>query len=300
MPLALAAVFLLVVPGCSMLEEDGTAQKAGTAQQGGPDEEPGGPPIRCSPDDCPDLVPVGQEIAASGIDEGNWESAVPEYFGHLLDDLDQAWGGWLRELNIPGGPAGRMLVHPGETFVSECETDDGERAEVTSDTANAFACPQDTEPDGQGHDRTGVVILPIESLSGIWEGNLLGVRLPGLGDFSAAAVVAHEYGHVVNYRLMDAYGLDRPPGDNPELLADCLAGNWLATVWGRDDLGVGRIWSVLTVMSVLGDPQPGMGHGTTLQRYEALGRGFGFGGDASVGAGQPVQCLAEYWPESLA
>ena len=50
--------------------------------------------------------------------------------------------------------------------------------------------------------------------------------------------------------------------------------------------------------SALGDPQPGMGHGTLTQRYEALGTGFGIPG-TGVGSGQPIQCLQKYWPAAL-
>ncbi|MGO3326701.1 neutral zinc metallopeptidase [Gordonia sp. (in: high G+C Gram-positive bacteria)] len=282
-----AVVTSLVLTGC-VATQDGEAVRT-----------PPQPPRHCTSTECPELpVFAEKSVADSGVTEQNASEAVPAYLTEVLDDLDRTWQDWFAALNIENITPGRVLIEPGETFASKCLQNSGD--ELTSDFANALFCTLDDEPDGQDVKRKGSIVLPVQTFADIWDGKLFGSDGIMLGDFTAATIVAHEYGHNVMYRLADAYGMTRsqlPSGDNPELLADCFAGNWAATVFAREDLSIKEIAQAAALIFSIGDPLPGQGHGTSIERIHALTRGFT---DKLTSGGQPVTCLKNYWPESLA
>lgn len=278
-------VAALVMTGCA-------------GQDGTPTRSPQQPPKHCTATECPDLpVYSSKQIADSGVTTANASETVPAYITAVLDDLDRTWQEWFAELNIENITPGRVLIEPGETFSSEC-LDSSEDA-LTSDFANALFCTLDTEPDGQGVERKGSVVLPVQTFADIWDGKLFGSDGIMLGDFTAATIIAHEYGHNVMYRLADAYGMSDsqfPTGNDPELLADCFAGNWAATVFARKDLSMKEIAQAAVLIFSIGDPLPNQGHGTSIERIRALTRGFT---ENFTSQGQPLTCLKNYWPEAL-
>lgn len=265
--------------------------------RGEPEPTPTAPPKHCTVDDCPALADPAGRIGPSGVTDENAASTVPKYLTTVLDDLDTVWPAWFTQLNITRVTPGRVLISGSDTFTSECTDEDGKTVAVDSDFPNAFFCPKDTQKDGAGHPRTGSVILPVQTFADIWDGKLMGQRGFLLGDFSASTIVAHEYGHNVMYRMADAYGMtpeQYPTGDDTELLADCFAGNWLATVYRRDELSVKEIGQAVVLMASVADPVNGMGHGSIPARVSAISRGFGVTGDSA-----PVTCLKKYWPQAL-
>lgn len=258
-------------------------------------------PEHCSATECPELpVYSAKRLAPSGVDDSNDASLVPKYMTAVLDDLEVVWQDWFSQLNIEEASAGRALIASGDKFRSECFDDDEEGLQdgIPSNFPNAFFCPRDTQPDGGGTKRKGSVILPVDTFADIWQGKLMGSKGIMLGDFSAATIIAHEYGHNVVYRLAMAYGLDEgPSGDNSELIADCFAGNWAATVFGRKDLSFTSMAQAAALVISIGDAEPGQGHGTSAARAMALWTGFT---DNLKRQGQPGDCLKRYWPQVLA
>ncbi|WP_040517515.1 neutral zinc metallopeptidase [Gordonia neofelifaecis] len=281
-----AVVAMLGLVGCGV---DGTPQRATPKE-----------PIHCSATECPELpVFSAKRLAPSGVNDANESTAVPAYLTAVLDDLDVVWQDWFAQLNIEEASAGRVLIAPGQAFHSDClgsgELPDG----IPSDFPNAFFCPRDNQPDGSGTNRQGSVILPVQTFTDIWNGKLMGSSGIMLGDFTAATIIAHEYGHNVVYRLGKAYGVSEtggPSGDDKELIADCFAGNWAATVFERKDLSFTSILQAAALIVSVGDAAPGQGHGTSVARAEALWRGFS---DNLKRQGQPGDCLKRYWPAVL-
>ncbi|MCF8570563.1 neutral zinc metallopeptidase [Gordonia sp. HY002] len=276
----------LVVTGCV------------ATQDGSPTRTPPEPPLHCTSTECPELsVFAEKQVADSGVTSQNASERVPAYLTEVLDDLDRTWQDWFAALNIENITPGRALIEPGETFASKClESSDDV---LTSDFPNAMYCTLDNEPDGQGVEREGSIVLPVQTFADIWDGKLFGSDGIMLGDFTAATIVAHEYGHNVMYRLAEAYGMSKsqyPSGDNPELLADCFAGNWAGTVFARKDLSIKEIAQAAVLIFSIGDPLPDQGHGTSIERIQALTRGFT---DKLTSGGQPVTCLKTYWPAAL-
>ncbi|MCH5643635.1 MULTISPECIES: neutral zinc metallopeptidase [unclassified Gordonia (in: high G+C Gram-positive bacteria)] len=235
----------------------------------------------------------------SGVTDSNADTAVPAYLTSLFNDLDETWGGWFGELGWGSPDPGRELIEPGTTFRTEC-IDDENDANIPSNLANAFFCPVDTQPNGSGQPTKGTIVLPVQTFQAIWQGNVFGVPSPVVGDFTAAIVVAHEYGHNIVYRISEVLDIpesQQPQGNNSELIADCLAGNWAATVFQRDQLSPKDILQVATLLPIIGDPGPNQGHGTIRERATALT--IGLTGPQLNRQGQPVDCLSKYWPEKF-
>ena len=283
----LAVVGMLVAAGCSGVGKEGTPVRS--APQ---------PPKYCTATDCPELpVYSSKRLKASGVTPTNADQTVPAYLTTVLDDLDRTWQDWFGKLNIEETSPGRVLIASGATFTSECVDEDGRTTALTSDFPNAFFCGVDRQPTGDGAERTGSIILPVETFADIWNGRLMGSKGVMLGDFTAATIIAHEYGHNVVYRLAKAYGLSDeqlPRGNNNELISDCFAGNWAGTVFARKDLSLKEIAQAAALIISVGDPAPNQGHGTSIERATALTRGFA---ESLTKQGQPISCLKKYWPE---
>lgn len=255
-------------------------------------------PGPCTAASCPALTVPTTSLMEGAVTKENASRAVPGYLRSVLDDLDETWGTWFATLRWGDPSPGRVLVGGDARFTTRCTDDRGQRVMVRADTPNAFYCDRDRAPDGTGRQRQGAIVLPVDTFVGLWNGTLLGSRRPFLGEFTAATVVAHEYGHDVVARIAMAGRLspDRQPlGDNDELIADCLAGTWAATVLKRDQLSVTDIVQAVTLLGQIGDAQSGEGHGTAPQRIAAISRGFA-GADFNR-QGQPIDCLSRYWPE---
>lgn len=288
--LAGAMVMTLLLAACGGIEIDGQATTSTPTERTAVDPQP------CLDADCPAL-PVGEDMAVddAGVDPGD-PASVTAYLDAVLDDLDRRWDGWAADLDWGTMTAGRVLVEPGQTFTTECVDNENQQLVVEADTPNAFYCGIDTAPDGNDLERLGSVVLPVLTFADIWDGRLLGDRSNFLGDFSAAIIVAHEYGHNVVNRAARQWDTAQPPGENNELIADCLAGTWAATVFERSDLSASDIVQAVVLMSKVADPEPGLGHGTQAQRIAALTRGFA---GRFQGQGHPVSCFQSYWPQLI-
>ena len=127
-------------------------------------------------------------------------------------------------------------------------------------------------------------------------------RFHAAGDFAQAYVVAHEYGHHIQFLLGDADRISAAQQRassaeanalqvKMELQADCYAGVWAAQ--NRDRLDPGDIEEGLRAASAIGDDTlqretqgrvvpESFTHGTSAQRVQWLKRG--------IDTGDPAQC----------
>lgn len=288
-------------PGVSAPASDGGSSGGGSSDGGSSKGKAGS----CAVDSCPQLPTPSGDFTGSGITADNVSTKVTPFLTSLLDDLDKAWGAWFTELNWGDPSAGRKLIEPGTTFETDCTDGDNKIGAVSSDLKNAFFCGVDTQPNGNGKATEGTIILPVQTFAGIWQGDVFGASVPSVivGDFTAATVVAHEYGHNVVFRIAQALNIPDsafPQGNNRELIADCFAGNWAATVFDRDDLSVRNILQAATLLPLIGDSGPDQGHGTVRERAAALTTGLtGKALPTFERRGQPVDCLTKYWPEKF-
>jgi len=191
-----------------------------------------------------------------------------EYQGlvrQVLSSLQQYWTTAMpAELEAPyhGDPARYVYYRPGEKPGPRCGSQPAPRR-------NAFYCPAG---DFIAWDETGLLIPYY-------------IR----GDFAAAYVLAHEFGHAVQARLPAAGQL--PVGILRELQADCFAGAWARHVAGQGLLDPGDLdeatAGIYTGRDVPGTPfTDPRAHGSGFERIRAFGDGF------EAGA---AQCLRPDW-----
>jgi predicted metalloprotease len=123
-------------------------------------------------------------------------------------------------------------------------------------------------------------------------------RFGAPGDFAQAYVIAHEFGHHVQSLLGIEADVQRESSANPdqanelsvrlELQADCFAGVWAKSAYGRGALEAGDVQEALDAAAAVGDDrlqQQAQGrvdpdtftHGTSAQRMDWFRRGFDSG-----------------------
>lgn len=271
-----------------------TDSGSGSDTEPGTTGDPGAGSDAPGPSDTPTWptqpVSIGRaELAASGVTGANDLDATSKYLSAVMTSADRLWSDWFVDNGLPEPFVTYDVLMPGDTFTSTCPG----YGTVGSDLENAFYCRSDG--DGQGE-----IVLPDETFAKMWGGDIFDrqVENPQLtGDFAAAAIAAHEFGHHVQDELSQDFGVAGPTKPDNELLADCFSG---AVTYGLGQWGVlddGDVDEAIAAFGVIGDEQND--HGTDAQRQTAFEIGL-YGSQAQPGGGEPTACLAAYWPAVLA
>ncbi len=217
---------------------------------------------------------------------------VEEFLVAVIEDADAVWTEYFLGSGLREPVLEYVIVQPGdEPFVSNCGYD--EPIVMESDTRNAFFCSLDGSLDAEG-EPVGAILFAVETMQAMWTGSAFGMPIEVGGDFGAALVVAHEFGHHITHEL--GTQLDAPPLGHVmwfELMADCFAGNWTATAYAKGALETGDLEEAGAVLAVIGDAPGIVDHGTAEQRTEAFL--LGYQGDAEFGGGDPNACVSTYW-----
>ncbi len=230
----------------------------------------------------------------SGVNTSNYSYTVQEYLTWVIRDADAEWTAWFKKAGLREPDVGYRLVNQGEQpYVSKCRGTDGKLAIASYDYPNAFYCGEDSLVVG-GKTYQGMIVLPVITFQRMWLGDVFGNDTGVGGDFGAAGIVAHEFGH----HIIDEIALQRsipdsgrPAGKDNELAADCLAGNWVASVYARQNLEEGDLRELVAALNTMGDPTVQTNsHGTARERLDALGVGLG---------GNPFDCFRRYWPAAV-
>jgi uncharacterized protein len=205
-------------------------------------------------------VPIRNDTRTA-FDYEEYSSLVAQVLGSLEDYWAQTFPDELG-VPYPGDPAGYFYYRPEEQPGPSC----GSQA---APPRNAFYCPGE---DFIAWDETGLLIPYY-------------IR----GDFAAAYVLAHEFGHAMQVRLPQQLQLDI--GILRELQADCFAGAWSRAVEAQGQLQAGDL-DEATAGIYSGRDVPGTpftdprAHGSGFQRIRAFGDGY---------EGGPQQCLNPDW-----
>jgi predicted metalloprotease len=186
---------------------------------------------------------------------------LPQALDSLSNDIGSFWQGAFNEAGLEFVPAEHAIITPGGPPVTtRCADGDGAQ-DVPSDFPTAFYCAPD--------DR---LFLPVD-----WFEDVVAPS----GDVAVATVVAHEWGHRVQDLVAVAPDTDpqwrRGPGY--ELMADCLAGVWMASVYERGTVREGDVRKGLDVFKKgskppKGIPEGALAHGTSQDRMDAFALGY--------------------------
>jgi predicted metalloprotease len=129
----------------------------------------------------------------------------------------------------------------------------------------------------------------------MWEGDIFDRPSARIGDFAAAVVVAHEFGHHVVDEISQGVRVPPPQGKDSELIADCFAGAWAASVYHQGLLEEGDVEEAVAALEVIGDVGVSeYPHGTGPERVDAFVAGYA-GIEGQTGPGDPVSCFRLYW-----
>jgi len=197
-----------------------------------------------------------QNVCASGVSLSPVATAI--YTDDVTADVALITAYW--EQTYPSVYGGEF---PGLCATVEYTVPDipfAETCGLTPDTAsqNAFYC------------------IPAEIV--MWDGpNFFHPIYESYGDKAITYIIAHEYGHVVQF-LSGSY----PPGSrtvNIEIQADCLAGAYLQYEVNNDLMSEDEAREVIIIAAQFGQSRFGTrwidrSHGTSAQRLGALNTGF--------------------------
>lgn len=212
---------------------------------------------------------------------------VQEYLDFIIKDLDKKWSNWFVSQQLPEPWIIIKKVEPGTMVTTKCHANP-----IPSDYNNAFYCTADADGSSDGS-----LVLPVLTFQKMWTGNIFDTNSKEVGDFAAAIITAHEFGHHVQNAIYREHNAARP--DNPfpvltagnvnkELIADCFAGVWMASTYYDGLLQLGDYDEAVAALESIGDTfasdDP---HGTPEQRKAALLTGYN-GID-------PITCIATYW-----
>ena len=244
----------------------------------------------------------GGAAPPSGIRYPAATGQVRAYLLAVLRALDAAWVAWFEENGLGEPEVYYTLIPPGRTHPSHCAAPGStHRLTVEHDHPNAYYCPADPHdpadpegPSGTSDSDNGMIILPLTTLLRLWSGDR---STGGDGDLAVALVLAHEFGHHIQHELalhwFEKFADPIPAftGANRELIADCLAGTWMATQYAPRYLDGSAVDRAFSSVAAMGVPQPGAGHGTARDRRAAFLLGTSGGGSRTG----PEACLEAYW-----
>ena len=247
-----------------------------------------------------EATPQDPAIFVSNLPPGQPDPALTrDYIDAAIAHLDQVWTAWFLSVNLAEPWVSYTVIMPGEEATSEC-TDPNTGADTVagSDYNNAFYCPFDANESD-----LGAIYLPVDTMGQMWTGDMFNRQVSDLskvGDYAAALLIAHEFGHHVQDELTEQVGVPKPAGINSEQIADCFAGVWTYSVFLDNYLEPGDIDEAFEALGVIGDQNPlRSSHGSGAQRQNAFLLGYN-GSEANPVPGVPANCIVAFWPEWMA
>ncbi|UWX95978.1 neutral zinc metallopeptidase [Arthrobacter zhaoxinii] len=280
-----------------------------------PAEQPGSEPSSPSPsatavpeifsaNQCADRVdescleplneaPQGAAPPQSKVTTNTYSYTVKEYVEWILEDLHKKWTQWFTENNFAEPVVYFKVVYETDpAYVMNCGS-----TVVPHDHPNAYYCSRDPYNVANGSDN-GTVIFPVTTMQRMWKGDVLGRTSMRVGDFAAAVIVAHEYGHSVQDELSIQWERFYPgqvpafTGSNKEAIADCFAGVWMTTAYYEGMLEPGDVDEAVAALNAIASAQAGSSHPVAEERRAALMLGYlGTSGNG----GDPMECVDRYW-----
>lgn len=249
---------------------------------------PDGRPSQCVP--IGEIPKEGAEPPSSAVVPGNPQSyTVEQYLDFIVGDLDKNWSSWFKRSGYAEPWVYIEKIEPGRSAYMGC----GAKT-LTSETPNAYYCGSDTRV-VNGATIYGVVYLPVLTMRKMWTGNVFERTSRAAGDFAAAILVAHEFGHHIQDEIAIQSRVAAPTGKNKELIADCFAGVWMATAYYEGLLTDTDYAEAVAALEAIGDPPGSNGtdpHGTSAERSAALK--IGYNGYGQYKPGTPQACYV-YW-----
>jgi predicted metalloprotease len=235
-------------------------------------------------------VPVAEPDSAvltSPSSGGTQEGAARNYVVAVLEDADKMWSDWFGRMGLEEPNVSYETIMPGLTSSSRCKLG----VKLDSHYQNAFFCRADAVAPADGK-----IFLPMTTFLDMWSGNIFNKRSKSAGDFAAATIVAHEFGHHIANELAIQGAFQLPDARmNRELEADCFSGVWARSLYGEGKLEDGDIQEAMDAIFAIGDydlNNPDH-HGTPAQRVNAWSVGY-YGLKSNATPALPYNCMSAF------
>ena len=305
-------VFMLVAAGCSGNDNE-PSSPASPAPAPAPAPETTEVPTDTTQFDISEIIervlaesdPVPQTEASSAAlaspDTGSSQiAAARTYSTAVLNHAFKIWNNWFKANTSAGlsndWTVGWYFVEGADTFTSNCELNNA-KIVVNGTYPNAFYCDADDRTGSDGTVYHGTIILPTATLLEMWNGKVLGKQAKLAGDFEAATIIAHEFGHKIQALLQPQLSLGKiATPKNNELIADCFSGVWAVAVWKDGLLEAGDVDEAVASLEAIGDDDyySPTHHGTADERANAWKIGY-YGSKANPAGGEPMNCVKAFW-----
>ncbi|WP_158599104.1 neutral zinc metallopeptidase [Planococcus salinus] len=218
-------------------------------------------------------LPEGETAEAdeelnSDVTTSNVDYTMYDFLEYVILDVHNFWAPIMVDAGYPRPWVSYVFPAPGESVYSSCSGEQGTNDE------DFFYCPTDDQ-----------IVFSQAIAIKLWEGTYKvndesNVQF-NAGDFSVAALVAHEYAH----SLQDELGWFPDNGEqlatsrSIELNADCLSGVWANSAYSRGLLDYGDIEEVMRTLSDIGNDSnaPAITHGFPAERTAAFMIGYNNG-----------------------
>lgn len=218
--------------------------------------------------------------------------ATESYIEAALTHLNTIWTNWFLDNGFAEPDVYYNIIMPEDGMVSSaCNFS------INASHPNAYFCPTDIKTIS-GVTYQGALYFPAVTMANMWQGDMFGkaIEFGRIGDFAAAEIVGHEFGHSVANELSLQTNTPQPGNPNNELLADCFSGVWTYALGLDNYLEEGDIDEALNAVYTIGDygfdnPQH---HGTPLERQNAFLIGYN-GSQANPVGGVPYNCIQAFW-----
>lgn len=202
-----------------------------------------------------------------------------DFIDAVMQDVNDFWSQAFQQGGVPYSPPSFVVIDQGD--VDQWTYDCG----PASAESGPFYCSTGGQFGNQGSKDT-----PIIYYGAPWLLQEMATVQPDNFDFAVASVIAHEFGHHVQWLLLNAgsISLDDLPGKFRELSADCLGGVWANAAYYEGQLedtdieeAMAAAWNAGSDLPDESGPNP---HGTREERVTA----FKFGYDN----GNTMACLS--------
>ncbi|WP_448628121.1 neutral zinc metallopeptidase [Geodermatophilus sp. URMC 64] len=251
--------------------------------------------LAAPPDDAVPEPPRPDKEISAIVGEEQF-ATLEDYLHTIMADLEAVWVPWFLNSGYNEPDLMYFVISAGQVESANCIDPYTGSIPFLVETnyPNVFYCGNQQTLGADGHLYDGGLYLPVGMMAAIYNAQVFPGTIPG--DFAAAYVVAHEYGHHIVDEMVKQAGFTRPEKPMSELIADCLAGVWAASVGYRELLAPGDLDEALTA-AYAGGELPGQrpDHGLKEERAGAFLVGFSGMPDYGYNAGDPQGCWDYYW-----
>jgi uncharacterized protein len=177
-----------------------------------------------------DIEPAQREYEAPRYTGSQGIQSMADFVKVVVEDVNAYWADRFAAGGVPYEPPGYVVVEQRDIVYSNCSDGTTPNAQARPNES-AFYCPNG------GQFGQEVRNTPVIYFTAPWLYNEFQAVNPQNFDFAVASVIAHEFGHHVQFLLLrSGITFDGVAPKWKELGADCLSGTWANAAYHEGQL----------------------------------------------------------------